>query len=116
MSELHGEPNCSPWIHDLLDLIEKHMLLVPSPEIQRKSAHYLLGQLQVMDQKTSDEEYCSAKKPQDRLRTWTKPIGVLSGLNETARRHVNHVKPKLDTFNSEGRILHRSLMPNEWLE
>lgn len=116
MCELHGEQRCSPWIHDLLDLIEQHMLLVPSPETQRKSSKYLLEKLREMDQKTSDKRYCSAKKPQDRLSSWTKPVGVLSELNDIARKHVMEVKPELDTFNSDETKLHRSLMWNEWGE
>lgn len=116
MSELHGERRCSPWIHDLLDLIEEHMLLVPSPEIQRKSSKYLLGKLQEMDLKTSDERYCLARKPQNRLSSWTKPRGVLSELNDIARKHVMEVKPKLDTVNADNMILHRSLRRDEWVE
>lgn len=113
MSELHGERNCTPWLHDLLDLIEKHMLLVPSPQKQRKSASYLLAELQRMDRRTSSKSYCTAREPQDRLSSWSKPEGFLSELNETAQRHVNDVNPRLDTYISDGRALHRSQMPDE---
>lgn len=113
MRELHGERNCTPWIHDLLDLIEEHMLLVPSPHKQRKPASYLLAELRRMDRKTSSENYCIAGDPQDRLSSWSKPIGVLSELSEMAQRHVNEVNPRLDTYISDGKALHRSLMPDE---
>ncbi|KAJ4388599.1 hypothetical protein N0V93_006057 [Gnomoniopsis smithogilvyi] len=112
MSELHGDPKCTDWIHDLLDLVEKHMLLVVSPEHQRKSASYLAAELREMDRKMSDMEYCLSRKPEDRLARWTEPPGVLSELNETARRSVAQVRPELNTY--RGTQLHRSLMPNEW--
>lgn len=113
MSELHGERDCTPWIHDLLDLIEKHMLLVPTPQKQRKPASYLLAELQRMDRKTSSASYCTAKNPQDRLSSWSKPEGVLSELNDMAQRLVNDANRRLDTYISDGRALHRSQMPDE---
>lgn len=89
------------------------MLLVPSPHKQRKPASYLLAELQRMDRKTSSESYCTARDPKDRLSSWSKPIGVLSELNEAAQRHVNQVNPRLDTYISDGKVLHRTQMPDE---
>lgn len=115
MNELHDAPKCTPWIHDLLDLIEKDMLLVLSSGNTRKDAPYLLAKLREMDSRAqSSASYCVDRKPQNRLSVWTKPPGVLSELSHAAQRHVKEVKPSMDIYNLEGMHLHRSLRPSEW--
>lgn len=112
MIELHRHSKCTPWVHDLLDLIEQDMLVILSSDQQRKSSSELVKRLQEMDQKMSSTTYSS--KPKIRLTTGTRPSGVLAELNETSQRHVMQAQPRLDTYYpTEGAKLHRSVMPNE---
>lgn len=113
MSELRREAQCSPWIHDLLDLVEQNMLLVLSQEHQRETAPHLVQKLQAMDKKTKTKSYCQAKKREDKLSSWVPPPGVLSELNKASQQFVLDAQPRLNTYTPDEGQLSRSLMPNE---
>lgn len=89
MSELHNDPLCSQWVHDLLDLIESDMLVVLSKEHTRKSSQLLLDKLRDMDNRAqSSEQYSTGPAPQDRTPYWRPQVGTIAELNEAAQKHV----------------------------
>ncbi|KAK7735810.1 hypothetical protein SLS63_003770 [Diaporthe eres] len=107
ISELHDEPYCSKWVHDLLDLVENDMLVVLSTTHTRKTAKTLLDKLRDMDEKVqSSSQYSTGRAPQNRTPYWRPQVGTTAELNEAA--HQNVVDHGVGTHQSDERQLEQS--------
>jgi hypothetical protein len=110
---LHNLPNCTKYIHDLLDMIENDMLIVLSVDRKRERAPVLLKKLDEMNQKCIDDvEYCMKKAPSKRM--FRAPAGTEARLNENAMNMVtkNSMRGKLLTHVPE-RPVHKSMREDE---
>lgn len=112
--DLHAERNCTPWIHDLLDLVEEHMLVVLSEGHTRKSSKELLGALKEMDRKgRKSQGYFVSKRPRQQPAGWRPQVGTLARLNEAARRPVANKRVVLPLHKPDGRPLRLSQLPED---
>jgi hypothetical protein len=98
IDNLHNHPNCTDYIHELLEIIEKDMMIVLSVDRERKRSPELLKKLDHMNQKCKDDvDYCMKKTPT--RRTFQAPIGTEARLSENAMKMVkqNSMLEKLST-------------------
>lgn len=94
ITELHKHPNCTQFTHDLLDLVEKDMLVVLSPDQQRQRSPYLFDKLSAISKKcqSQDQGYVLAPVPYSSDWKYEGPPGTLAQLNKEARKWL-----KMDT-------------------
>ncbi|TVY23266.1 Proline-rich receptor-like protein kinase [Lachnellula hyalina] len=96
IDDLHNHPNCTKYIHDMLEIIEKDMIVVLNQE--RTRSPKLLKKLNEMNQKCIDDvDYCMKKTPVKR--TFQAPIGTEARLSENAMNMVtkNNMRGRLST-------------------
>lgn len=106
--ELHGDPNCTEWMHDLLQIIEEDMLVVLSVEgNQRKSSADLLKKMLMMDARCRTEESYCLRGYRD-PRVWEQSVGTLAELNDEGKRHIDQTKHQLRVHRPDGRPLRHS--------
>jgi hypothetical protein len=106
---LHNDPNCSQFIHDALDIIEKEMLVVLSQDRKRSSSKELRLKLQDIHSKClGSEDYCTKGVPKPRL--FRAATAVLVPLNETAEKTIEEYHTVLPTHEGKTR---RSMLPLE---
>ncbi|KAG6368270.1 hypothetical protein INS49_002473 [Diaporthe citri] len=107
ISELHDDPYCSRWVHDLLDLVENDMLVVLSKTHKRKTSQFLLHKLRAMDDKVqSSAGYSTGPAPQSRTPYWRPQVGTFAELNEVAQKYV--LEHGVRTHESDERPLEQS--------
>jgi hypothetical protein len=111
IDNLHNHPNCTDYIHNLLDIIEKDMLVVLSTDQGRERSPVLLNKLTSMHQNCiNDANYCSEKTPRRRL--FRAPTGTIARLGSEAKGMVNknNMRNKLTpNILQPGKSYHRSL-------
>ncbi|KUJ07850.1 kinase-like protein [Mollisia scopiformis] len=81
---LHGHPDCTQYLHDILNIIQTRMLIVESdePRIKRIRAPELLQEMKALQERCRDRAYCLTKCPQES--THTPHLPVLAALNRMA--------------------------------
>lgn len=86
LSQLHEDSYCSQWIHGLLDLVQKDMLVVLSN--QRKTSQALLETLRKLDARVQTDVWYGTR-PAPQKRKWERDVGAIAELNEAAKKHVD---------------------------
>lgn len=108
---LHNHPKCTDFVHDLLNIIEKDMMVVLSVDRQRKRSPDLLKKLNDMNQKCLDDvDYCMKKTPFRRM--FRAPTGTQAPLNENAMKMAKKMQGRLSTH-VPVRPVHKTLGENE---
>jgi hypothetical protein len=112
INDLHRHRNCTAYVHDLLDMIEDHMLIVISTDQLRGTSPALLKKLNDMHRRCMEEEgYCMEKTPEpDRL--VKVPPATTARLAPRAEEMVikNKMQERLPVYKLEdGKRYHQSL-------
>ena len=114
INDLHRHPNCTNYVHDLLNMIEDDMLIVISTDQPRGTSSALLQRLSDMNQRCIEEAtYCMAKTP-DPYRLVRVPTGTRARLAPEAEEMLikNNMQDRLPTHRLEdGKRYHQSLSP-----
>jgi hypothetical protein len=65
LESLYEHPDCTQYLHDLLDLIQSRMLFIESdePRLKRIKAPELLKETKRMREQCKEKEYCMVKCP-----------------------------------------------------
>ncbi|KAM7201065.1 Protein kinase-like domain containing protein [Naviculisporaceae sp. PSN 640] len=80
--ELHAHPNCTQFAHDLLDKVEKEMLIILSQDKKRSMSGTLRADFQRMyDKCIKDISYATKRVPEKRKRS--EPVAVEAELAPT---------------------------------
>lgn len=108
--KLHRQPNCSQFIHDALNIIEKEMLVVLSQTKVRSSSKELRAKFEeIYKHCLVDEDYCLKGVPQQRM--FRAATAVLVPLNETARHTIEEYGIELPSHDTNERAPRRSMLP-----
>lgn len=108
--KLHGQSTCSQFIHDVLNIIEKNMLVVLSQSRTRSSSKDLRKEFQtIYEQCLDDEEYCLKGVPQPRL--FRAATAVEVPLNKTARTTIEDYGIVLPPHGTNERAPRKSMLP-----
>lgn len=103
LQDFHNHPGCTSFVHELLDLIQKEMIVVLSGSKVRARADVLLAKLDIMHRKAMDEsqiDYITKDCPRDNPNIDV--VAVEAIFNNTARERVDrmiHLGHKVTTFN-----------------
>jgi hypothetical protein len=112
INDLHRHPNCTNYVHDLLNMIEDDMLIVISTDQPRGTSPALFQRLSDMNQRCNEEAgYCMAKTPSRLVRV---PTGTRARLAPGAEEMLikNNMQDRLPTHRLEdGKRYHQSLSP-----
>ena len=100
MNNLHSNKNCSQFIHDVLNVIEKEMLVVLSEHKKRSSSGVLRGKFEhfysrCMD--PQDQDYCTKGAPVPLPKVFKAATGVGVILNETAQKLMEDYPLDIET-------------------
>lgn len=100
MSELHQQPGCTEYFHDLLDIIHDDMIVVLSKDKDRIRSEALLRKIKVLHSKVTDFQYGSELRP--RVNRYDEPIAVKTELKENAAKRFNHWVRYVHTYEGDG--------------
>ena len=89
-AEMHANPACSPYLHDLLDFVEAALLIVESDDRKRASCDAVYEKLSQMKERCfADVDYCVKPSPRPSHDTAvSRQRPVLVQLSEEALRRV----------------------------
>jgi hypothetical protein len=89
---------CTEFFHDLLDVIEDHMIVVLSPGRERIRSEPLLARLSEMYKRVADptDSYCQYPRP--KAREVKELPAVDAQLNKVTVGQVKKRKPALQTY------------------
>jgi serine/threonine protein kinase len=114
-ASLHEHPDCSLFLHDLLDLIQSRLLIVESdePRINRIKAAELLEEIERLANKCNDKSYCLDRCPRKTTHEPLDPVEV--PLNRNAKRIIDaeNMDSKLPQYPGRTRTATRRLGPPE---
>jgi sugar-specific transcriptional regulator TrmB len=115
VDKLHNNKNCSQFIHDVLNAIEKEMLVVLSKDRKRSSSAELREKFEVFYDRCMndvDQDYCTKGIPAPLPRFARTSTAVEAFLNETAEKLMDDHPPDLEIETHSGKI-RKSMLPSE---
>ena len=115
IQKIYRDPRCSQFVHDVVSVIEKKMLLVLSSGVSRSSARDLLPRFQSFYNKCKEDpsgSYTTKGIPQEDA-PFNEPPLVQIFLNTTARRKIANVWPTLSSI-TPGTPIQKSMDPEEF--
>lgn len=95
--QLHNEPACTQYFHDLLDLVETKMIVTLSRDQNRIRSLSLLETLATMHQRVMDSADAYCRQPCPRKEQVREPEPVDATLNHMAKATVRNQNPSLST-------------------
>lgn len=94
---LHAHEACSEFVHDMLDFVEEHMLVIEAPDRKRASCETVFGTLAKMQKRcASDIGYAFEPRPRPLPATFRakhKPVPVQ--LNDAAMTRLSTFRQHL---------------------
>jgi len=98
--KLHAHPDCTKFIHDVLDVVEKEMLIVLSQGRERSLSGPLRDKFRKMQDRCMDQnDHDYAIKPTPEEREFKKPVAVeaiLDTVTEEAKQQTRKRLPEYD--------------------
>ncbi|KAH6625483.1 kinase-like domain-containing protein [Boeremia exigua] len=98
IAQLHGRSTCTAYFSDVLELIQKGMLVMLSEEHTRYSSMRILRRIEDMHKRVMDplDGYCRIPSPQQRKPEYCVPVEA--NLNFMAKREIRRTNPRLNVY------------------